>query len=193
MSLDWHRFPHLCNTNQYAWCFEGLRLILARACWHVPYTQVWKPIDALRETLPDFRRENEPPPLPYYHSEILVRIVFCVLWRTWGKALLDFRFENKAKCCRIFSMEIWQWFQTHLGSIDQDHTLSESKLQSPICLKPQKLIPITCFQLPMSLNYDFTKTKDYLWTSIVGCLTPSPHVTRLSNSRIKIFYPSTLD
>ena len=44
----------------------------------------------------------------------------------------------------------------------------------------------------MSLNY-FTKTKDCLQIRVVGCLTPSPHVTRPPNSRIKIFYLSTLD
>ena len=52
-------------------------------------------------------------------------------------------------------------------------------------------MPIACFQL--SVNYGFTKTKDCPQTGIVGCLTPFPHVTRLSNSRIKIFYPSILD
>ena len=46
---------------------------------------------------------------------------------------------------------------------------------------------ITCFQLPMSLNYDFTKTKDCLWIGIVGCLTPSPNVIGLPNLKIKIF------
>ena len=34
-------------------------------------------------------------------------------------------------------------------------------------------MPITRFQLPMSKNYDFTRIKDYLWTDVVGCLTPS--------------------
>ena len=47
------------------------------------------------------------PPLPYSHGESLVRIVLCVLWRTWGKALPDFHHENKAKCRWIFVMEIW--------------------------------------------------------------------------------------
>ena len=54
-------------------------------------------------------------------------------------------------------------------------------------------MPIAHFQLPKSLNYDFTKIKDYLQTGIVGCLTHSPHVTRLSNLRIKIFFPSALN
>ena len=54
-------------------------------------------------------------------------------------------------------------------------------------------MPIACFQLPMSKNYDFTKTKDYPRTGVVGCPTPSPHVIRLPNSRIKIFCPSILD
>ena len=43
-------------------------------------------------------------------------------------------------------MEIWQQFQTHLESIDQDHTHFETKPQSPIRLKPQKLVPIARFQ-----------------------------------------------
>ena len=40
-------------------------------------------------------------------------------------------------------------------------------------------MPIACFQLPMSKNYDFTNTKDCLQTGIVGCLTPSIYITRL--------------
>ena len=131
--------------------------------------------------------------LPYSQSEGLVRIAFCVLWCTWGEALPDFRHENKAKCCWIFFVEIWHRFQMHWENIDWDHTHSETIPQSPIRLKPRKLMPIARFQLLMSLNYYFTKTKDCLWTSVVGCLTPSPHVTRLLNSRIKIFCPSTLD
>ena len=47
-----------------------------------------------------------------------------------------------------------------------------------------------CISTPK--NYDFTKIKDYLQTGVVGYLTPSSHVTRLLNSRIMIFYPSTL-
>ena len=54
-------------------------------------------------------------------------------------------------------------------------------------------MPITCFQLLMSKNYDFTKINDYPWTGVMGCLPPSPQVTRLLNSRIKIFCPSTLN
>ena len=38
-----------------------------------------------------------------------------------------------------------------------------------------------------------TKTNDCLRIGVVGFLTLSLHVTRFSNSRIKIFYPSTLD
>ena len=111
----------------------------------------------------------------------------------WGETLPYFCHKNKAKRCRIFTVEIWQQFQTHLESIDQDHTHSETKSQSPIHLKPWKLMPIAHFQLPMSLNYDFIKTNDCLRTGIVGCLTHSPHVTRFPNSRIKIFYSSILD
>ena len=54
-------------------------------------------------------------------------------------------------------------------------------------------MPIAWFELPMSKNYDFTKTKDCLWIGTMECLTPSLHITRLSNSRNKIFYPSILD
>ena len=105
------------------------------------------------------------------------------------------------KRCQIFATKIrrnatgfslWKSsnnFKTHLESIDQDHTHFKTKPQSPAHLKPRKLMPIACFQLPMSKNYDFIKTKDCLRTSVVGCLTPCPHVTRLSNSRIKIFLP----
>ena len=56
--------------------------------------------------------------LTYFHSKNLVRIVFYVLWCTWGKALLDFCHENKAKCYWIFTVEIWHQFETHWESID---------------------------------------------------------------------------
>ena len=45
--------------------------------------------------------------LPYSHRENLVRIVLCVPPRIWSEMLLDFYHENKAKCYRIFVMEIW--------------------------------------------------------------------------------------
>ena len=54
-------------------------------------------------------------------------------------------------------------------------------------------MPKACFQLPTTKNYGFTKTKDCPWTGAMGCLTPPLHVTRLPNSRIKIFYLSILD
>ena len=131
--------------------------------------------------------------LLYSHSENLARIPFFVLSCNWGKALLDFHHENKAKCYRIFAMEIWHWFQTCWENIDWDHNHSKIKPQTPTHLKPRKLIPITCFQLLMSKNYDSTKINDYPWTGVMGCLAPSPQVTRLLNSRIKIFCPSTLN
>ena len=59
----------------------------------------------------------------------------------------------------------------------------KSKPQSPIHLKPRKLMPIAHFQLPISLNYDFTKTNDCLWTGVVGCLIPS--FTRNQTSELK--------
>ena len=46
------------------------------------------------------------PPHCHSHVESLVRIAFCVLWRIWGEALLDFRHENKAKCYRIFTVKL---------------------------------------------------------------------------------------
>ena len=33
----WHWFP------QYAWCSEGLWLVLTQTCWHAPYTLAWNP------------------------------------------------------------------------------------------------------------------------------------------------------
>ena len=146
-----------------------------------------------RETLLNFCCENGVSPLLYSHVKSLVRITFYVLWCIWGEVLSDFCHENKVKCRLIFAVEIKQWLQTHLEIIDRDHTYSDIKSQSLTHLKPRKLMLIVCSQLPMSLNYDFTKTKDCPWTDVVGCLTPSPHITKLPNSRIKIFYPSTLD
>ena len=140
-----------------------------------------------RKTLLDFLCENGSSSLPYSHAESLVRIAFDVLWHIWVEALLDFHHENKVKCYQIFAVEIWQRFQTHLESINRDHTHPETKPQSPMCLKHQKLMPIAHFQLPVSLNYDFTKTKDCLRIDVMEYLIASPHVTGLSNSRIKIF------
>ena len=45
--------------------------------------------------------------MPYSHRKSLVRIMLCVPQRTWLEMLLDFRLENKAKCCQIFVVEIW--------------------------------------------------------------------------------------
>ena len=78
-----------------------------------------------------FAVENRVSPLLYSHIESMVRIAFGMLWHIWDKLLSNFRHENKAKCCRIFVVEIWQWLQTHLESINQDHTHSEIKPQSP--------------------------------------------------------------
>ena len=36
----------------------------------------------------------------------MVRIVFCVLWRTWGEALLDFRHENRRNATRFSSWNL---------------------------------------------------------------------------------------
>ena len=128
----------------------------------------------------------------FSHQKLGENSVLYAMTHLWQNAT-RFPHENKAKTCRIFAVEIWQWFQTRLGSIDWDHTLSKSKPQSLIRSKPQKIMPIACFQLPMSLNYYFTKTKGILQIGIMGCLTPSPYLTRLSKSIIKIFYPSTID
>ena len=106
---------------------------------------------------------------------------------------INFCHENTAKCCWIFIVEIWQRLQIHLEIINPNHTYSKIKPEIPTHSKPRKLMPIARFQLVMSKNYDFTKTKDGLWTSVLGCLTPSSHVTRLSNSIIKIYCPFTLD
>ena len=106
---------------------------------------------------------------------------------------INFRHENKAKCYRIFAVEILQRLKTHLESIDRDHTHSKIKLENPTRSKPCKLMPMARFQLLVSKNYDSTKAKDCLWIGVVRCLTPSPHATILQNSRMKIFCPFILD
>ena len=107
--------------------------------------------------------------------------------------LSNFCHENKAKCCRFSSWKFGNNSKRASKALIKGTPLSKIKPQSPIILKPQKLMPIACFQLPMFENYDFTKTKNCLRTGVVGCLTPSPHGTKLPNSRIKIFLPSILD
>ena len=81
----------------------------------------------------------------------------------------------------------------HYACTKKKKKRTKTRPQSLTHLKPQKLMPIACFQLSMSLNYDFTKTNDCFRTGIVGYLTPFPHITKLPNSRIKIFSSSTLD
>ena len=68
-----------------------------------------------------------------------------------------------------------------------------NQTSKPDTFKALKASANSSFSTPMSKNYDFTKIKDYLQTGIVGCLTLSPHVTRLPNSRTKILCPSILD
>ena len=158
-------------------CFNTLEGFSLSRCEHVdtPYIHRRKTLLVCHSTsnakpCQIFVVENGVSLLLYSHIESKVRIAFGVLWHIWGKVLSDFHHENKAKCCRIFAMEIWQWLQTHLESINQDHTCSEFKPQSPTHLNPRKLMLIVCVQLPMSKNYDFNKTKDCLRIGIVGCL-----------------------
>ena len=132
----WHQFPRVCDMYQHVFNnLEGFRL---SRCEHVNTRYIHR-----RKTLPMrhstsnvklcqiFIVENRVSPLLYSHIESMVRIAFGVLWHIWGKFLSDFCHENKAKCCRIFVVEIWKWLQTHLESIDQVHTRSEIKPQSP--------------------------------------------------------------
>ena len=49
-----------------------------------------------------------------------------------------------------------------------DSALIISQIQNRWKIKEEKLMPIACFQLPMSKNYDFTKTKDCPQTGVVG-------------------------
>ena len=119
-------------------CFNTLEGFRLSRCEHVNTRYIHR-----RKTLPMrhstsnvklcqiFIVENRVSPLLYSHIESMVRIAFGVLWHICGKFLLDFCHENKAKCCRIFVVEIWKWLQTHLESIDQVHTRSEIKPQSP--------------------------------------------------------------
>ena len=46
-------------------------------------------------------------------------------------------------------------------------------------------MPIAHFQLPVSLNYDFTKTKDCVQTGIMGCGVPNTFPTRNQTSELK--------
>ena len=130
------------------------KLVTVQACRYVAYIQarnlVGVPQHTKCETLPDYHRENEASPSLHSHVDSLVRIAFCVLWHKWDKALPDFCHENKLKYYWILVMVIWQRLQTDLESIDRDHTHPKTKPQSPTHLKPRNLMPITCFQLPMS-------------------------------------------
>ena len=79
------------------------------------------------------------------------------------EALLDFHHENKAKHYQIFAVEIWASIPNALGK----HHLGPHPFRNQTS-KPRKLMPIAHFQLPMSLNYDFTKIKDYLRMGVGG-------------------------
>ena len=103
----------------------------------------------------------------------------------------------EVKRCRISARKIrqnvagfssWKFGSDfkHIGKHRLRPQILQNQTSKPNTFKALKLMPKARFQLPMSKNYDFTKTKECLRTGIVGCLTPSPHVTRLPNSRIKI-------
>ena len=121
--------------------------------------------------------------------------------------------ENSVRCammhlkwsnCWIFATKI-RWNATgyspwkfgsdfkHIGKHWSGPQLLRNQTSKPNTFKALKLMPIARFQLPMSKNYGFTKTKDYLRTNVVGCLTHSLHITRILSSWIKIFFPSILD
>ena len=100
-------------------------------------------------------------------------------------AMPNFCSESKVTCCQIFAVEIWHLARTPQESINWDHTHSKAKPQSPMHAKPRKPMPRSFFYC------QFLKikvlSKDCPWIDIVGCLTPSPHVTKLPDLRIKIF------
>ena len=119
--------------------------------------------------------------LPYSHSKSLVRIAFCVLWCTRGEMLPDFHCRNLAT---IPNMLAKYWSRSHPL---QNQTSKPNSLKSP------KASANSLFLTAKVQKLRFYQKKNCLRTGVEGCLTPSLHVTRLPNSRIKNFYPSMLD
>ena len=76
----WHWFPCICDTHQHGSCFEGLRLIIVRACRYKRKTLPMRHSAPNTKLCRIFTVKMGHTPLPYSHMESLVRIAFCVLW-----------------------------------------------------------------------------------------------------------------
>ena len=64
----------------------------------------------------------------------------------------NFRRESKVTCCQITAVEIWHIARKPQESIDQDHTHSKVKSQSPYACKALKANAKIMFLLPISKN-----------------------------------------
>ena len=133
---QWHWFPCVYDMHQHAWYFEGLSLSQYSLLIRIVHTDT-KPCRCaiLNQTrnFAGFSSWKWGPLLPYSSSKSLVKIAFCVLWCTYGKALKDFRHENKVKCCWIFVEEIQHRWQT-VG-------VCKKPMNRKNRLKPTELLP----------------------------------------------------
>ena len=144
------------------------------------------PMHTKQKTLPDFRRENGAPLLPYSYSKNLVRIVFCVLWHTWGKALLDFRHKIRRNAIGFLS---WKF------SNDSKHTRKHrsrphpfrNQTSKPNSIKASKANANNSFSIANVRKLRFYHKKRLSTDGHYGVPNTFPHVTRFLNSKNQDF------
>ena len=134
------------------------------------------------KTLPSFCRENGAPLLPYSHSESLVRIVFCMLWHTWGKALLDFRHKIRRNATGFSS---WKF------NNDSKHTKNHrsrphpfyNQASKPNLIKAPKANANSSFSIANVLKLWFYQNKGLSMDRCCGL--PNTFPTRNQTSKLK--------
>ena len=113
--IKWHQFPPVRDTHQYAWCFKGLWLILARACWHTPHTQAWNLVSTIVHQMWNFAGFSPwkwgIPLTVFSRRRLGENSVLCAMTHL-RRSTARF-FPWKAKCSWIFIVEIQQWSQMH--------------------------------------------------------------------------------
>ena len=146
------------------------------------------------KTLPNFCRENGAPLLPYSHSRSLVRIVFCMLWHTWGKALLDFRHKIRRNATGFLS---WKF------NNDSKHTRKHqsrphpfyNQASKPNSIKAPKANANSSFSIANVRKLRFYQNKRLSMDRRYGVPNTFPthnHISELKESRF-FFFSSALD
>ena len=101
--------------------------------------------------------------MPNFHREV-------------RRLLVGFRDGNLALCSNALR-------KRRLGP----HPFKSQNLKAPMLAKPRKPMPKSCFYCQSPKIKILSKQRTIFRTAVMGCLTPSPHISKLPNLRIKIF------